>query len=217
MNFFVIEGIDGCGKTTLIQSLQKFTKKLHIYEYFLFLKEPTDFETGKKIKDLMFSSHKISEKNWIYLFEEDRKVNIQMNILPNKNKIIVQDRYYFSTAAYQGKTKKEVLDILYSSYKKFPEPVMIFLDVNLEIAIERIKRRKTNHSDIFEKNIKQAYENYKIILQELKKLNINSYVLNPANRPNRLAKETLRIIFNHSLFSLSLIKQNIHRTLYFSM
>lgn len=200
MNFFVIEGIDGSGKTTLIQLLQRFIKKIHKVQCFLFLKEPTDLETGKKIKELLLSNQKISQKDWLKLFEEDRLANVEKNILPNKEKIIIQDRYYFSTAAYQGETKEQVIEILYYFYKKFPKPkIIFFLQLDLDTALQRIQKRNANSLDIFEKKeeLKRIYKNYQILLEELKKLDINFYILDSKKNSYHLAKEVLKIIFSN--------------------
>lgn len=199
MNFFVIEGIDGSGKTTLLESIQKFIKKIHKNQCFIFLKEPTELETGKKIRELLQSDKKVSQKDLLKLFEEDRFANLQKNILPNQEKIIIQDRYYFSTAVYQGETKEEVIEIFYYFYKKFPKPkISFFLQIDLETIYQRIQKRNSNSLDIFEKKeeLKRIYKNYQILLEELKKLNFNFYTLDSKKNSYRMAKEVLKIIFS---------------------
>ncbi len=136
------------------------------------------------------------------LFEQDREKNLLYNLIPNKNKVILQDRYYFSTAAYQGISEENVKEILYYFFNKFPPPkIVFFLDIEIPIALERIKKRKQTFQsslDIFEKEIEltRIRNNYKIIWEELKKLRIEFYILDAQKKITELTHFIIRKIFS---------------------
>lgn len=144
-----IEGIDGTGKSTIAKSLQENLSKMG-YQIVVF-KEPTnETEAGKKIRKSYLEGRTSVEEelNW---FIEDRKWDVENNILPsiNEKKIVILDRYYFSTACYQGvRMNNQWQDILAQNRAFFPEPDMtIIIDVNPKIALTRItKERKESNS-----------------------------------------------------------------------
>ncbi|MFN3604691.1 MAG: dTMP kinase [Leptonema sp. (in: bacteria)] len=198
MNFFVIEGIDGSGKTTIIQTIQTMVMKLKLNECFLFLKEPTNLDTGKKIRNSLQQNKNLTQKEWLKLFEEDRNKNIQYNILPNQKKIIIQDRYYFSTAAYQATHKEEALEILYYFYYKFPTPkIVFFIDIDISTALSRIQKRKQNIEQFEKKQeLERIYKNYEVILNELKNLKLEFNIIQGNQKSVALAKLILKKVFS---------------------
>jgi dTMP kinase len=93
MYLYIIEGIDGSGKSTQIQLLKKIIRRLKLQDCFVFLYEPTDFDTGKKIRQYLKENRNLTLEEWFMLFDKDREKNVQLNILPNQDKIIIMDRY----------------------------------------------------------------------------------------------------------------------------
>jgi len=140
------EGIDGTGKTTLALILKKRLEALgHSVVMF---KEPTnETEAGKKIRS-SFVEGRASLDMELQWFIEDREWNVTTGILPAlaENKIVFLDRYFFSTACYQGVRKNnDWFDILELNRKKFPEPdLTIIFDLDVEIAIRRIMGDRSN-------------------------------------------------------------------------
>lgn len=96
------EGIDGTGKSTQIKMLaDRLTAEgLSV----LSTREPTDGTFGKKIRELFVSREKVSPDEELALFMDDRREHVTSVIEPAlaKGMIVLTDRYYFSTAAYQG-------------------------------------------------------------------------------------------------------------------
>jgi len=96
------EGIDGTGKTTQIRLLaEKLTARGHRV---VATREPTDGKYGRKIRELFTKRHHVSAQEELDLFIADRKEHVREVIAPAlaAGKIVLTDRYYFSTAAYQG-------------------------------------------------------------------------------------------------------------------
>ena len=140
------EGIDGTGKTTLALMLKKRLEALgHSVVMF---KEPTnETEAGKKIRS-SYVEGRASLDIELQWFIEDREWNVTTRILPAlaENKIVFLDRYFFSTACYQGVRKNnDWFSILELNRKKFPEPdLTIIFDLDVQLAIKRIMRDRSN-------------------------------------------------------------------------
>jgi len=140
------EGIDGTGKTTLAQMLKERLEALgHSVVIF---KEPTnETEAGKKIR-ASYVEGRASLDIELQWFIEDREWNVTTRILPAlaENKIVFLDRYFFSTACYQGVRKNnDWFSILELNRKKFPEPdLTIIFDLDVQLAVKRIMRERSN-------------------------------------------------------------------------
>ena len=131
-----VEGIDGAGKTTIVKFLAEELKKRG-YEVATF-KEPTDSEWGRKVRH-----EKLKPEEELELFLKDREWNVENNIIPalSSGKIVILDRYYYSTIAYQGARGISV-ELIKKLNERFPKPdLVIILDVSPETALKRIKDR----------------------------------------------------------------------------
>ena len=151
--FIVFEGLDGSGKTTQAFLLKEFLVKKG-YDAIL-LREPTEGYWGGKIKELLSNGRKeISPQEELNLFIEDRKDNINKNILPamRENKVIIQDRYYFSTIAYQGALGVEAQRIREMNEAFALKPDLVFyLEIEPELGLKRIDVGRKGKRDAFEK------------------------------------------------------------------
>lgn len=178
--FIVIEGIDGSGKSTLCHSIATalaHTNQNRNQPAVTLLREPTDLPTGQKIRTFLKENKSLSADTWLHLFIEDRKSNRKENIEPalKAGNIIVQDRYFYSTAAYQHSPEKTAEQIV-SLHRQagFPEPDLLFyLDIKPRTAMQRIDSRFDTAADpassrfqTFEKldSLTEIYKNYDRIL-----------------------------------------------------
>ena len=98
-----VEGIDGAGKTTQVRRLKDHFSRigLSVVTY----KEPTDGNYGQLIRKLAKDGRdNVTPEDEMELFLKDRKEDCNINIKPSleKNKLVLMDRYYFSSIAYQG-------------------------------------------------------------------------------------------------------------------
>jgi len=142
------EGIDGTGKTSIISALLKrLTDDGFSVVTF---KEPTnETEAGKKIRNSYFDGRASLEEE-LQWFIDDREWNVKERILPSlaEKKIVLMDRYFFSTACYQGvRMNDDWSGILKTNRLKFPEPdLTIIIDVGPRILQQRIvkDRQKSN-------------------------------------------------------------------------
>lgn len=159
--FCAVEGIDGSGKSTLAEEVsRKLPGSLHLVE-------PTGFESGKKIRRAL-KSGALSRQQFTELFFEDRKNNVEQRILPalQTGRTIIQDRYYYSTAAYQSTGPAEAQSVLEKSESQFPKPdLVLYLDIPVAEALERIRSRN-RELEVFEKKseLNRIRENYEAVL-----------------------------------------------------
>ncbi len=103
--FITFEGNDGCGKSTHIRLLEEYLKSKG-YEI-LVTREPGATEAGKIIRDLLLNKNYkdiMTPEAELFLYEADRAIHTNSVILPalNEGKVVLSDRYYDSTTAYQG-------------------------------------------------------------------------------------------------------------------
>lgn len=146
------EGIDGTGKTTLTLAIKR---KLEQQTFsVVLLKEPTnETAAGKKLRESYYKGRVAPEQELTW-FMEDREWNVKERILPalKQNKIVLLDRYFYSTACYQGvRMNNDWRAILKANRARFPEPALtIILDLKVPLALERIdnERKKTSFEAI---------------------------------------------------------------------
>lgn len=169
-HFFVFEGIDGSGKTTLSK---KIVEMLPVPPNInkVWHREPTDGIYGKQIRNFLSGRIELTTKEQMDLFIKDRSESVRNVIMPNleKHNIIIQDRYIYSTAAYQGNSTLSAEEILEINYREgFPIPNQVFfLDITPEEAAER-RALRGGKSEFFDEDQKQnlIYQNYMKILPE---------------------------------------------------
>jgi len=165
----VLEGIDGSGKSTQAKLLYDWLIK-EGYKAVL-LREPTNGKYGRILREKL-KSGKLPPDEAYRLFLLDRIEDVQTNIIPalKKGYVVVIDRYFISTIAYQGASGIPI-DKIISDHKKYgvPIPDIVFvLDIPADEAINRLKRLKRNF-DSFEK---------KDFLEKVRKiyLNVGRYI-----------------------------------------
>lgn len=157
----VFEGIDGSGKTTQAEILlEKLREKGVDAVYF---QEPTRGKWGRLIKEKALIAGSLSPKEELDIFQKDRKDNVEKNLKPalKKRKVIILDRYYFSTMAYQGARGIDPERIRKANEKFAVKANMVFiLDVEASRGLQRIADRRRKDK-LFEK------EDYLIRVREI--------------------------------------------------
>ena len=136
--FIVFEGIDGTGKSTQVKLLaEAFRAK---GREVILSKEPTDGPHGTRLRQSA-ETGRLSAQEELDLFHLDRREHVEPLISPAlaRGAIVLLDRYYFSTMAYQGIRGFDPSEIRRINEKFAPLPDLVFiLELNLDIALSRI-------------------------------------------------------------------------------
>jgi len=152
---FVLEGIDGSGKTAVCH---KLTEILLDDGYdAIYLREPTNESPwGKEIRERS-PQGELTPSEELELFVKDREWHIKNKIVPAliAGNVVLMDRYFFATGAYQsGVTGISWREILRRNREDIhaPEPDIVFiLDVAADIGLERAIGREHRANLQFEK------------------------------------------------------------------
>ncbi|MHA2175111.1 MAG: dTMP kinase [Candidatus Hodarchaeales archaeon] len=165
------EGIDGSGKTTQIKKVADYLRK-RISVPIVVTHEPNPNSPycqyiQKRVKQ---QREEVSPEQELEWYTKDRKWDLDHNILPalERNEIVLVDRYYMSSAAYQGAldafTIKFVLEK--NSFAKRPD-LWVILDVDVQLGQSRLKQRDKRKFDQLEEAEYQekVLENYKLLSQ----------------------------------------------------
>jgi dTMP kinase len=139
-NFIVFEGIDGAGTST---QLKKLTEKIRNDKLFI-TAEPTNLPTGVFLRRMLKGEFSVDEKTAAYLFASDRCEHVfgRDGIIEHihAEKIVVSDRYLFSTLAYQSVSCGEDLPQLLNSIFPLPQ-ILFYFRINPEISFKRVLAR----------------------------------------------------------------------------
>ncbi len=164
-NFFItLEGFEGSGKTTLAKILYQILMNNDFKT--VLAKEPGGTLVGDKIRKIVLErgNEGLGYKAELLLFAASRAENIRVNIKPSLEKgfIVVCDRYFDSTTAYQGYGRgidMNVIDYLnnFAVEDVIPD-LTIFLDVDTEIGLKRATMLNTNLELRFEDEFLQKKE-----------------------------------------------------------
>lgn len=139
---FVIEGIDGAGKSTQARMLLRKLRALGIDA--VSLREPTRGRWGREIRCKAKQADSLTPAQELDLFLRDRRENVDKNIRPGleKGRVMILDRYYFSTIAYQGAKGLDPDSILRLNERFAPKPDLVFImDLPAARGLGRIEGR----------------------------------------------------------------------------
>ncbi|MCL1999778.1 MAG: dTMP kinase [Turicibacter sp.] len=131
--FIVIEGIDGSGKTTLINNIAEYFKRTETP--FLTTKEPTESIIGRLATSVIRKQESLCNDALALIFAADRAEHLEKEIKPaiDVGKIVFCDRYVYSNMAYQGYKAYE-----YNKTFLLKPDLTVFLDTTPKECTKRI-------------------------------------------------------------------------------
>ena len=142
--FICVEGLDGCGKTTQTKLLVRKLRKMSWDA--VYTAEPSGGKIGKFIqKYCLHGEKRTSSIVEALLFAADRFEHVEKEVISalNEGKVVVSDRYVYSSLAYQGATGLDLKWIeMINEYAIRPD-LAIFVDVEPEAVIKRLKQKKS--------------------------------------------------------------------------
>ena len=177
--FIVIEGIDGCGKTTQIDEISKWLPSSGLMKKnskLIKTREPGGSLLGKKLRNLILDNNENNQPSplaELLLYSADRAEHISKIITPalNNENWVISDRFSDSTLAYQGYGRNidiEIIKNIESIVCQGETPdLTIFLEISPE---ESFLRRKNFIPDRMEAEgmnfLKKVNEGFKLIAKE---------------------------------------------------
>jgi len=203
--FIVIEGIDGCGKTTQIDELSKWLPKSGLINKgskLITTREPGGSLLGKKLRGLILDNNednKPSSLAELLLYSADRAEHVSKIISPalNKNNWVISDRFSDSTLAYQGYGRKIDLEIIKKIESivcqgEYPD-ITFFLEISPK---ESILRRKNEIPDRIESEgirfLEKVNEGFKLIAKEK-----NWKVISASQNIKTISNQIKETLLNH--------------------
>ena len=166
--FITVEGSDGSGKTTFINSATEYLIKKG-YKV-ITTREPGGTVFSEKVRELLFdSSNEIDAKTESLLFCVSRRDHIIKKIIPyvEEGYIVICDRFVDSSIAYQsygrGLNKQDIIDINKYTTDGLEPDLTLYFNVDVEVGLSRTKgrgenNRMDNESLKFYKDVKRGYD-----------------------------------------------------------
>lgn len=194
--FIVIDGPDGCGKTTQTELLADWLKEKGVaVEAF---REPGGTAIGEKVRQILLNPNHIAMDTSaeVMLYMAARVQLWQEKIAPalKENKCIILDRWLSSTCAYQGYAggfgMEKVIKIAGDCLERPWPDLTIILDVDLETASQRLNRdldRMERKGDGYHQKVREGFLK---LAQEQK----NFFVINAMQDINTVHKKIIETV-----------------------
>ena len=201
--FITVEGVEGCGKTTIIKMVYE-TLVNQNYDILL-TREPGGVKISEQIRGIILDKENksLDDRSEALLFAASRRQLLVEKIWPalKEGKIVLCDRYVDSSLAYQGGGKKlgidEVLSInLFATENTLPDLTVLF-DIDPELGLKRIAQnsnREVNRLDLQELDF---YNRVRNTFLELARRYPERYVIVDASLPmDEVYKKVLEVVKN---------------------
>lgn len=147
----VVEGIDGAGKTTQVDLLEQALRKdFDVVRS----REPTDGPWGRRLRESA-QAGRLGPEQELEAFLNDRREHVQQLIEPalSAGKVVLLDRYFYSTIAYQGARGLDVAELNRKNREIAPQPDMVLLlDFDPDAALHRIRDGRQETPNEFERS-----------------------------------------------------------------
>ena len=195
--FITLEGPEGSGKTSHILPLVEYLREKR---YIVFpTREPGGTSIGEQIREVIhdLKNSEMHQRTETLLYQAARAQIVEQVIKPRlaAGEIVLSDRYYDSTIAYQGYGHQQDMEqvrqlVRYATGGLVPD-LTILLDVNVEIGLKRRKQnelewnRMDAHEVAFYQRVRNGYH-------EMVKQEPNRWVVVDAGQKWESVQEELR-------------------------
>ncbi len=149
--FISFEGIEGCGKSTQAKKLHEFFSEKKIDA--VLTREPGGTKAGELIRAILIDEkiEKLEARTELFLNFASRLEHVEKLIRPNlaQNKIVISDRFFDSTYAYQGNAfgldEGLIDEVKKMTVGGFAPDITFLIDVPVDVAFARIQNRAENN------------------------------------------------------------------------
>jgi dTMP kinase len=183
MKIISFEGIEGVGKSTQIKLLNEYLASKGFKTEIL--REPGSTVTGEMIREILLNSKEsLSSESELLLMFAARAQLIHEKVVNSKSDIILFDRFYDASIAYQGAGRGLSIDFIENliDFSKCPSPSITFLlDISVKEGFARkaedIKDRIESSGDTFFEKVREGYISLsKQYPERIKLINANNSV-----------------------------------------
>lgn len=172
--YIIFEGIDGTGKSTLAKKVYHYFKNLKFkiqntnnrrWQSVAFVREPGGTPLGEKIRAII-AKEKLLPQTQLFLFLAAR-AELYKTIPKLKKEIIIMDRSYLSTFAYQSVLLNLSIKKLQDLHTIFNIPIsraiVFVLLAKPSMIRERLSRNHILHTTLDNKTLNHINEKYKML------------------------------------------------------
>jgi dTMP kinase len=146
------EGLDGSGKSTQLAGLARRLRARGVDA--VATREPTDGLHGQRIRSMAAAGERAAPAEELRLFVADRREHVAHVIQPAlaRGAVVLSDRYFLSTVAYQGARGLDPVALLRESEAEFPHPDLALLfELDPRLCLERVRTRGGTPEPAFER------------------------------------------------------------------
>jgi dTMP kinase len=186
--FICVEGLDASGKTTQSKLLVKNLRKKGFDA--AYTTEPSRERIGRLIRrHVLLGENRLSVVLEALLFAADRIDHLEREVTPalKEKKIVVSDRYLYSSLAYQGAAGLDLKWIEEINKWAVKPDLTIYIDIPPEVVLQRLKRKKSVMENL--QNQQRVRDIY------LKLVKAHNLCIIDGNKPkSKVAKEILETV-----------------------
>ena len=186
--FICLEGIDASGKSTQARWLVRNLRSRGFDA--IYTTEPSKGEVGSFIRQYVLQrKRRVPAVVEALLFAVDRVDHVESKIEPalESGKIVVSDRYVYSSLAYQGAAGLNIGWIKQINSVALPPDLAIYIDAPPEVVLKRMRRRRSVMETL--ENQRRVREVYMQLVRE------ERFVLVDGNRPaSEVAQNILAMV-----------------------
>ncbi len=152
MKFFVFEGLDGAGKSTLIQKVQTYLQQQK--RETCFIRDPGGTDLGEKIRHLILDPHwSPAARTEVLLYQASRAQLVHEKIRPalSKDIWVLSDRFYSSTVAFQcfarGLERQDIQWLNNYACAGLVPDLVIYIDISVDESEKRVQKRVLSNGE----------------------------------------------------------------------
>ena len=193
MKLISFEGIEGVGKSTQINLILEWLTSRGLSSKVI--REPGSTEFGEKIRDLLLSKdYNISAHTELLLMFAARAEMIKEHLIKAKEDIILCDRYYHASIAYQGYGRRVSLDLINNLIKSINCPIpdlTIIYDLDVKLGFER---KANDDIDRIESSGFNFFDDVRMGYQQIAREREEVTILDASESIESLNKQTINLI-----------------------